>query len=226
MPERAAWRWQLPHRVEVAMSTAADGDLRQAPSRLAWCRRHGIPPPAVLRQVHGIRVLAAADAPADPPSDGDALVSDGAAIAVFGADCPPLVLAAPDALAVAHCGWRGTAAGMVKAVVAALRAVSRHPPSAWTALIGPGAHPDDYEVDAPVLDARRWPAGTCQPGRPGHGWLDLPAAVAADAAACGLGAVARCPTSTSRDPGLHSHRRDGAGIPQLVVAWRIPPCAG
>lgn len=210
-------RWHLPHGVAVAMSLAADGDLRDRSARTAWCISHGIPPPLVVQQVHGIGIRIDSDGP------GDGLVAAGAqaSLGVFGADCPPLVLAAPDALAVAHCGWRGTAAGIIPAVVTALAGRSAHPPSAWTALVGPGVHPDDYEVDEPVL-AASWPAGTVLPGRPGRGWLDLPSAVAALAAAAGVGTVARSPLSTSRHPALRSHRRHGRGSPQLLVAWRTP----
>ena len=210
-------RWQLPHGVIVAMSLADAGDLRQAPARALWCASHAVPAPQVTQQVHGTAILSDG---VDGPGDGRVSTQSLASLGVFGADCPPLVLAAPDALAVAHCGWRGTAAGMVGAVVASLAARSVHPPSTWSALVGPGVHPDDYEVDAAVLDACAWPAGTVLPGRPGRAWLDLPAAVAALAAAAGVGAVARSPLSTSRHAQLHSHRRHGRGAPQLLVAWR------
>ncbi len=202
------------------MSLAADGDLRPEAARAAWCAAHDIPLPEVPAQAHGTLVLDV-DAVDYRPGCADALVSrhPSAALGVFGADCPPLVLVAPDALAVAHCGWRGTAAGMVSAIVSALVARSAQPPSTWTALVGPGVHPDDYEVDAAVLAATTWPPGTLTPGRPGHAWLDLPAAVAAQVAACGVGAVARSPWCTSRDPRLRSFRRHGSGPPQLFVAW-------
>ena len=214
-------RWQLPHGVAVAMSLAGDGDLRPTAARAAWCSANGIPAPRVCAQVHGTAIL---DDDAEGAGDGRVSGQRQAALGVFGSDCPPLVLAAPDALAVAHCGWRGTAAGIVAAAAAALAARSAHAPSTWTALVGPGVHPDDYEVDAAVLDAAAWPAGTVLAGRPGHGWLDLPAAVAALAAAAGVGTVARSPLCTSRHPLLRSHRRHGRGHPQLLVAWR-EPCA-
>lgn len=212
-------RWQLPHRIHVAMSLAGDGDLRPAAARAAWCAANGLPVPRVCEQVHGTAILGDG---MDGPGDGRASGDPSAALGVFGSDCPPLVLAAPDALAVAHCGWRGTAAGIVANAVAALAARSAHPPAAWTALVGPGVHPDDYEVDAAVLDACTWPPGTVLPGRPGHGWLDLPAAVAALASAAGVGTVARSPLCTSRHPLLRSHRRHGRGHPQLLAAWREP----
>lgn len=211
--------WRLAHGVVAAMSLAGDGDLRQDAGRRAWCRGHGIPEPLVLRQVHGAAVRTAGG------EAGDALVTTGAACGVFGADCPPLVIAAPGALGVAHCGWRSTAAGVVAALVAALRAAAQAPPAAWEALVGPGVHPDDYEVDAPVLGARAWDAACLRPSRPGRAFLDLPQAIAADCAAAGITAIRRAAEATSRDPRLRSHRRHGPGPPQLLVAWR-PACAG
>lgn len=218
-------RWELPHGVRIAMSQAGDGDLRIPGLRSAWSRRWSLPEPSVLRQVHG-RAILSGPHPGGTP-DGDGLLCQGhmSGVGVFGADCPPLVIAAPDAMGVAHCGWRGTTAGIVSSLVQALRATSSHPPSAWSALIGPGVHPDDFEVDAPVLESRTWPIGCLRPGRPGRAWLDLASAIAADCTACGVGSIARTAITTSRDPRLRSHRRDGPGYPQLLLAWRTV-CAG
>ena len=214
-------RWSLRDDVRIAMSLAAHGDLRLAEARTAWCQRFAIPEPATVRQVHGCAIRVIADA----GSEGDGLAGDGAAIAVFGSDCPPLVLATGDALGVAHCGWRGTAAGIVEALAVALEARSAQPRSTWQVLVGPGVHADDYEIDAAVLAAHAWPASSLRPGRPGRAWLDLPIAIAGACTAAGIGAVARARQSTSRDPRLRSHRRDGPGFPQMLVAWR-QPCAG
>lgn len=216
-------RWNPGHGVAVAMSLATDGDLRQTDLRRRWCSAHGIPEPAVARQVHGTRILSDPRTDAMPEADG--LCAAGQAIGVFGADCPPLVLATPTAIAVVHCGWRGTAAGIVGIAAAALAAIADAPRRDWLALIGPGVHPDDYEVDAAVLAARTWPTGSLAAGRPGRAWLDLPAAIAADCRLAGIGGIARDAATTSRDPRLRSHRRDGPGHPQLLVAWR-PSCAG
>lgn len=225
MTDMEPLRWELPHGVHIAMSLAGDGDMRQAGIRSTWCVRWSLPEPAVLRQVHGCSIVTGR--PTVPMAEADGLVVHHpmAAVGVFGADCPPLVVAAPDALGVAHCGWRGTAAGIVPRLSEALRAASRHEPSTWHALVGPGVHPDDFEVDAPVLSSRTWPAGSLRSGRPGRAWLDLPAAIAADCVGCGFASVARSAITTSREPRLRSHRRDGAGHPQLMLAWRTP-CAG
>jgi copper oxidase (laccase) domain-containing protein len=216
-------RWSLAGDVQVAMSLREDGDLREDGRRIAWCSLHGFPIPVVNRQVHGKRVVAAS---VGLTAEADGLTApNNEAIGVFGCDCPPLVVATPQAYGVAHCGWRGTAAGMVGELVAALDPSGSAARDTWSALVGPGIHPDDFEVDAPVLGARGWPAGTVLPGRPGHAWLDLPAAIAADCRSAGLGRVARSPLATSRHPQLRSHRRDGSGHPHLFLAWR-KPCAG
>ncbi len=214
-------RWNLRDDVRIAMSLAAHGDLRLAEARKAWLNRFAIPAPTMLRQIHGrtIRSVGQAD------SEGDGLTGTGEAIAVFGSDCPPLVIATGDALGAAHCGWRGTAAGIVQALVDDLSARSSQPRDTWQALVGPGVHPDDYEIDAAVLEAHAWPSASLRPGRPGRAWLNLPVAIASACSAAGIGSVARARQSTSRDPRLRSHRRDGPGFPQMLVAWRHT-CAG
>ncbi len=205
------------------MSLREDGDLREDGRRKAWCSLHGFPIPIVNRQVHRTCVVTAS---VGVTAEADGLIAPtNQAIGVFGCDCPPLVIATPQAYGVAHCGWRGTAAGMVRELATALDPSGSADRGSWSALVGPGIHPDDFEVDAPVLTARSWPPGTTLPGRPGHAWLDLPAAIAADCRSAGLIRVARSPLATSRHPHLRSHRRDGPGFPHLFVAWR-PACAG
>ncbi|MCK6490525.1 MAG: polyphenol oxidase family protein [Planctomycetes bacterium] len=212
-------RWRAAG-VELAFSTAADGDQRDEALRAAWLGRAGCPPGCLVPvQVHGIRI---ADPAAGDPLDGaDGLVAPrpGPPLGVFGADCPGLALIAPDALGLAHCGWRGTAAGIVPALVAALARRSRHSPAQWTAFIGPGISGARYEVDAPVLTARAWPAPALAPGAPGRAWLDLPAAIAHDCSAAGLTRIERCGVCTAGDPRLRSRRRDGAGMVGMLAAW-------
>jgi copper oxidase (laccase) domain-containing protein len=214
-------RWHLGHGISLAFSEAADGDLRDRPAREAWLARAGVRLPcAVPSQVHDRLVVQAV--PGAPPPRADGLVTADRALAlgVFGADCPGLCIAAADAFGVAHCGWRGTAAGIVDALVAAMREESRQPPSDWRAFIGPGIGGADYEVDAPVLGARRWPASalTARPG--GRASLDLAEAIACDLAEAGVGSVLRAGICTRQDPRLHSYRWRGPGHTQLLVAWR------
>jgi hypothetical protein len=219
----APLRWTLPGGVTIACSTAADGDQRQAGLRARWLATvAGGRACAVPRQVHGA-VVVDAGAPPEQLALADGVVSaDGSvALGVYGADCPGLCLVAGPALGMAHCGWRGTAAGIVGALVARLRqAVPGIPPERWSALIGPGISGARYEVDAPVLGARSWPAEALAPARPGHAHLDLARVIAADLRAAGIVAVHGCGICTHDDPRLWSFRRRGAGQVQLLAAWR------
>lgn len=214
-------RWRLPYGVVCAFSVRADGDVRDPQARADWLGRvRGDPRSAVVRQVHGAVVVDAA--PDAPAADADAQVTNDPTLAVvaFGADCPGLCVAAPDLIGVAHCGWRGTSAGVVGNLVAAMARRSRHPPTDFAAFVGPGIAGDDYEVDAPVLEARPWPDGCVRAGRPGHAWLDLVAAITHDLGAAGVSRITATGVRTSRDPRLWSFRRHGGGLVQGLAGWR------
>jgi copper oxidase (laccase) domain-containing protein len=221
MVELPALAWTVAG-VRIAFSTIADGDLREPGVRTVWLERLGCPHPCqVPGQVHGV-LIADADDPQADLSAADGLVSQDPrrAVGVFGADCPGLILIAPDALGAAHCGWRGTAAGIVEAVAGALAGRSRHPPAAWQAVIGPGISGPCYEVDGPVLEARAWPAQALTATRPGRAQLDLAAAIAADCRTAGITQVTTTGVCTACDPRLHSFRHQGKRLVQALVAWR------
>jgi hypothetical protein len=214
-------RWSLGHGVEVAYSTAADGDQRDPARRSAFAapllgaRRLVVP-----RQVHGVVVLDAA-APDLSGADGVVTSQPDLAIGAYGADCPGVVIAAPDALGVAHCGWRGTAGGMVGKLCDALVRCSATHPSTWRALIGPGISGRRYEVDAPVLESREWPATALAPAAvQGRAHLDLATVLHRDLEAAGVGHITQVGVCTADDPRLHSFRHRGAGLVQMLVAWR------
>lgn len=218
---RPSLHWTLPHGVRVAYSTVADGDQRERDQRHAWLASQGIPRCVVPRQVHGTRIVQGdADATALALADGVVSSDPTLALGAFGADCPGLVLVAEDALGIAHCGWRGVANGIVGNLVAALRTVSASASGRWSAFIGPGISAPRYEVDQPVLSARSWPATAVTPGRPGHAWLDVAAAIAADLATHGVTSIQRSGICTLDDERLWSYRQRGAGQVQLLVASR------
>lgn len=206
--------------MRIAYSTAADGDQRDEARRLAFARpliggRRLIVP----RQVHGIAVV---DDRATDLSQADGVVTAdrGLALGAYGADCPGVVIAAPDAVGIAHCGWRGTAGGMVGVLCAAVAARSRAPRATWHAFIGPGISGPRYEVDAPVLAAREWPGGSVTPSvRPGHAHLDLVSALRWDLADQGISQVATSGICTADDQRIHSFRHQGSGTVQLLLAW-------
>lgn len=219
---RTGLGWDLGHGVRAAFSVAADGDLHDRDRRNVFAAGLGIDSArlAVPRQIHSAAVVEA-DPSQVAVADGLATGDAGIAVGVFGADCPGIVLAAPDALGAAHCGWRGTAAGMAAALCAAMHVRSRRPPAAWTALIGPGICAACYEVDEPVLAARIWPPGALRPGRDAaHAQLDLATALTHDLRSAGIGTVRTCGICTRCDARLHSYRANGGGLAQLLVAWR------
>jgi copper oxidase (laccase) domain-containing protein len=219
----AALHWTLAGGVRLAYSTHADGDQRDPEARARWTRALGIAVPvAVPGQVHGNLVQRLPAAPAQLAlADGLASTDHGLALGVFGADCPGLCVLAGGALAMAHCGWRGTATGIVARLIAALDGLTDTPRRQWQAFIGPGISAPSYEVDDAVLGARSWPAAALRRGRPGHAQLDLGAAIAHDLGILGVEAITRCGVCTAGDQRLWSYRRRGAGPVQLLVAWRV-----
>jgi len=209
----------------------ADGDqrdprLRTAFTQSLWAAEPDPPRQLVVpRQVHGIEVVTVGlemlPEALLAQADGVVTGASGVAVGAYGADCPGVVLATPDALGIAHCGWRGTAGGMVNRLATALAARSAAPRSAWRALIGPGISGAQYEVDAPVLTARSWPPAAIIPtAQTGRAQLDLAVALEADLQAAGITAVMRTGVCTATDPRLHSFRRRGPGLVQVLVAWR------
>jgi YfiH family protein len=146
------------------------------------------------RQVHGagVRVVGEADRGRgafsldDAIGDADALVtrSPGVVLAILAADCVPLVLHDPVAgvLACVHAGWRGTAAGVPAAAVAALRDLGSRPADV-IAGIGPAIAPARYQVGRDVHQAITRAFGPAaaalirqDPADPDRWLLDLPAA--------------------------------------------------
>lgn len=103
------------------------------------------------RQIHGADVRVVRDvldlASAAPDADGQATALRGVACAVRVADCLPVVLVAPEAVAAVHAGWRGLAAGVLEEGVRALRSLGA---SEIRAAIGPGARACCYETGEEV----------------------------------------------------------------------------
>jgi len=184
--------------------------------------------PLRLAQVHGTTVCDAdaLRAPSSPQADGAAARGAGIVCAVRSADCLPVLFSDRDGsvVAAAHAGWRGLAAGVLEAAVAALRVA----PADVLVWLGPAIGPHVYEVGADVFAA-------CCAADPGaeacfveqrHGkWLaDLYALAKRRLARAGVSAIYggdRCTfTESSR---FHSHRRDGAAAGRMATAIWIAP---
>lgn len=186
----------------------------ELPSRPHW-----------LRQVHGTRVIRV-DAPPrgdnEPEADALATATPGVVLAILSADCLPVVLAAADGseVAAAHAGWRGLAAGMLEATVAAMTTA----PAGLRAWLGPAAGPAAYEVGADVRDAFLGAdpaaAEAFVATRPGHWHVDLYALARRRLAAAGVRDVHGGGLCTISDAHrFHSHRRDGRSGRMATLAW-------
>jgi polyphenol oxidase len=179
----------------------------------------GVPLDAVVqgRQVHGTRVERVAGkraADADLPEvDGLATMQADVALLVLTADCLPVALVAPGAVAMLHAGWRGLADGVVEQGVRALRGVAGD--GEVQAAIGPGAGCCCYEVGPEVHAAFGSPAERAR--------VDLKAIARERLTAAGVARVHDVGLCTMcSDPGLFfSHRRDG-GVTgrQAGIVWR------
>lgn len=185
--------------------------------------------PLWLEQVHGCAVHRHPEqalAPGDPPPRADACIVRGAgrAAAVLTADCLPLLLAGDDEVAAVHAGWRGLAAGVIEATIAALGT----PAGALHAWIGPAIGQAAFEVGPEVraafVDADP-AAGACFRAGRGDRWhADLAALARRRLAALGVARVHGGTWCTHTDAArFHSYRRDGGHSGRMAsLVWREP----
>lgn len=232
--------WPAPVRVRAAMTTRTGGASAGAfasfnlathvgddPDAVAANRRRlrealQLPTePAWLEQVHGHRVVVLPDA-VPGPADAAVTFTPGPVCAVLVADCLPVFLASRDGdrVGVAHAGWRGLAAGVVEATVAALDCE----PARLVAWLGPAIGPRAFEVGGEVREAflagDGGAAAAFTPGRAGRFLADLPALARRRLAAAGVAAVTGGDLCTHSDPArFYSYRRDGATGRLAALAW-------
>ncbi|SMB29139.1 conserved hypothetical protein [Sterolibacterium denitrificans] len=193
--------------------------------------------PLWLNQVHGTEVACADDDRGDaavvPTADASCARAPGRVCVVLTADCLPLLLAARDGsvVAAAHAGWRGLAAGVIEATVAAM-GVPAADVQVW---LGPAIGPAAFEVGAEVRAAFcrhdpqaalafRAQGGREKPDRSNEPdkWLcDLYMLARQRLAALGVRQVSGgglCTWSDERR--FYSYRRDGATGRMASLIWR------
>lgn len=149
---------------EEACVTANRGIVRAAmdiePDRLVVARlRHGTEVAVFRRDDCGdspdrLEVVRPGSSQTARVFDADAVISDvpGLHFLLTFADCVPLMFADParGIIAAAHAGWRGTAAGMARTVVSAMRREFGSVPGDIYAAVGPSIGPCCYEVGEEV----------------------------------------------------------------------------
>jgi len=175
-------------------------------------------PVAFASQVHGREVLHAKRP--GLVGEADALICDqpGLLVAMRVADCVPILVAGDGVVAAIHAGWRGLAAGIIPATMAALGT------GRWVAAVGPRICVDCYEVGEEVVDG----VGTLVPassfvrrdlGTRPH--ADLGAAAAHQLKEGGVTEVDVLPVCTRCSARHWSHRQEGqaAGRQAGLVGW-------
>ena len=236
--------WPVPGRVRALVTTRAGGvsepphesfnlafHVGDAAESVHENRRRLLSAACVdnvqwLDQEHGRRVLAAS-----PLTIGGLFTADASwtaardlGLAVLVADCVPLLLANRDAslVAVVHCGWRGTVAGVVEATLDAIP----ESPGRLVAWLGPGVCGDCYEVGSDVRDALRADeregvlveqASACGDARKWR--MDLPALIMDRLRRCGVARIVASSLCTICDSRFYSHRRDGHTGRFAALIW-------
>jgi polyphenol oxidase len=239
--------WPVPERVRAVFTLRGGGvseapyatlnvgaHVQDAPQAVAENRRRiasrfDLPSePAWLTQVHGAQVLRlgaqlAANLEADAVVTGQA----GRVCVIQVADCLPVLFAAGDGSVVgaAHVGWRGLAAGVLEATIAAMGL----PPGQLRAWIGPGIGADHFEVGADVRDSLVGAAGAAAMAEVkaaftanarGRWQCDLVALARQRLVACGLTAIHGgqwCTFSVAER--FFSYRRDGRTGRMAALIW-------
>ena len=209
----------LVHGFEQRLGPAGweerDDTRRRVASRLARSGRL-----LLLQQVHGARVRRA---PWTGRPEADAAVAEapGLLLGIETADCLPVLVVDPvrHAVAAAHAGWRGTAAGVAREAVAALVAGGSRPEDLLAAT-GPGIGPCCYEV-GDELRAAFGDAGAdfFRPGPRGRPHLDVRAANERQLREAGIPEarihrVADC--TRCRADLYHSYRREGQDAGRMI----------
>jgi YfiH family protein len=196
----------------VVFSEADDGDQRSdAEARVAFAGRVAVRSDwATVDQVHGAAVLEVSSAGEAGQADALWTAASDLPLAIFTADCFPVVLGAPGAVGIAHAGWRGAAAGVVSNLREAMTDSGFVPERAF---IGPGIGPCCFEVGADV--AQHFPAATGETSW-GAMSVDLRSAIRGQLSGIHVWESSSC---TMHDPGWYSHRGDGARERQAAIAW-------
>jgi polyphenol oxidase len=181
--------------------------------------------PLWLQQVHGVQVLDA-DAPdvaSGAPADAAVTRAAGRVLAILVADCLPVLLCSLDGTVIgaAHAGWRGLAAGVLEACIAAMGV----PADQLCAWLGPAIGPQHFEVGDEVREVftaghpaaaaaftanerKRWQCDLLWLAR--RRLQDAGVARIAGAGLCTYAEAARC----------YSYRRNGRTGRMAALLWR------
>ncbi len=243
--------WPAPPGVR-ALATTRRGGVSRAPwhsfnlgarvgddpqavaANRALLRRELPAEPVWLAQVHGTRCVDAATAAPGVEADASFTRQRGVVCAVLTADCLPVLFCDDHAsvVGIAHAGWRGLAAGVIEATVAAMG----EPGERLMAWLGPAIGPQAFEVGDEVREmfvARDAQAASAFAPAAGGKWLcDIHQLARRRLNALGIdgprrgvpvtqsGRTAGADSCTLRDAeNFFSYRRDGATGRMASLVW-------
>lgn len=196
----------------TAFSTAEAGDLRSdAGARATFAAALGISSEwATVRQVHGgtvVRVHRPGDA-----GMADALftTASGLPVVIFTADCFAVALYCDHGVGMAHAGWRGLSARVIRNLREAMTDAGAEPTHAT---IGPGIGPCCFEVGEEVASVFGGHEAVTTWGTPS---VDLAGVVRDELDGLEWWEDGRC---THCGSGFFSHRRDRTTKRMAGVAW-------
>jgi copper oxidase (laccase) domain-containing protein len=215
-------------RLRAVATERIDGDIHpeRVDSGLLHARQQAVTGSrwTMVDQVHGRDVHIASAAEAWPVAAvADVIVSGptGRPIAVWAADCAPVVLFGRTGVVVGvHAGWRGLAAGVIDAAVDAVEDAGD---AVALAVVGPMIHPCCYEFTADDIDVvasgvHCAPAAITTITTQGQLALDAPAAVRAALAGRGIAPAASGGCTGCTDQWFSHRARIDLGR-HAVVAW-------
>ncbi len=147
--------------------------------------------------------------------DGHATAASGLLLTISVADCIPVYLVAPESRAIAllHCGWRGTSAQILRRGIETLVEGCDAEPARIVMHCGIGICGECYEVGREVVEG-------CGLRLSGNGpWhVDLRAVLADQARALGLSRISTSQWCTRHDqPTFYSHRASGGRDGRMVA---------
>ncbi len=184
--------------------------------------------PAWLKQVHGTKVVDAAQVSEPPEADASFTNQANVVCAILTADCMPVLFAdrAGKVVGAAHAGWRGLAGGVLEATLGAMRGAGAQDIVAW---MGPAIGPQQFEVGEDVLtafaaqDAKAASAFHPREGAPGKYLCDLYALARQRLQAAGVKDIcggSHCTMTQTRQ--FYSYRRDRITGRMASLIWMSP----
>lgn len=187
--------------------TKADTHSETSATVRAYTERLG--PLAHMKQVHGNRVVYAHTSGVFEECDAVYTDHDDFWLAVKTADCCPVLISSPAAVAAVHVGWRGLESGVLPATIQTLCTEFAQDPADLHVVLGPCISQKHFEVEAHfanLFDERYFTPSE----RDGHLLMDLPGLVQQQAVKHGildihLTDIGRC--TYAEDKTFNSYRR-------------------